>query len=95
VIATIGKQITEMTPTRGFSAEFGAATTVLFASSLGMPVSTTHTLVGGVIGVGFAQGIGALNGRVISSIVGSWLATVPIAAVVAAALFQILRVALL
>jgi phosphate/sulfate permease len=91
VIATIGKQITEMTPTRGFSAEFGAATTVLIASRMGLPVSTTHTLVGGVIGVGFAHGMGALNMRVIRNIVNSWLATVPAAALAAAALFTIAR----
>ena len=91
VIATIGKQITDMTPTRGFSAEFGAATTVLVASSLGLPISTTHTLVGAVIGVGFAQGIGALNLRVIRNIVNSWIATVPTAAVLAAVLFLLGR----
>jgi PiT family inorganic phosphate transporter len=87
VIRTIGHEITEMTPTRGFSAEFGAATTVLLASSLGLPVSTTHTLVGGVIGVGFAQGIGALNVRTVRNIVNSWLATLPAAAAMAALLF--------
>jgi phosphate/sulfate permease len=91
VIATIGKQITDMTPTRGFSAEFGAATTVLIASSLGLPISTTHTLVGAVIGVGFAQGIGALNLRVIRNIVNSWIATVPTAALLASALFLLGR----
>jgi PiT family inorganic phosphate transporter len=92
VIATIGSQITEITPTRGFSAEFGAAATVLFASSLGLPVSTTHTLVGAVIGVGFARGIGALNLRIIRNIVNSWLATVPVAGCAAALLFVIARI---
>ena len=91
VIATIGKEITEITPTRGFCAEFGAATTVLFASSLGLPISTTHTLVGAVIGVGFARGIGALNMRVIRNIANSWLATVPVSAGVAAILFLAVR----
>ncbi|HEX6308394.1 MAG TPA: anion permease [Longimicrobiales bacterium] len=91
VIATIGKEITEITPTRGFSAEFGAATTVLLASSLGLPVSTTHTLVGAVIGVGFARGIGALNLRIIRNIVQSWLATVPVAAGAAGVLFLVAR----
>jgi len=91
VIATVGSQITEVTPTRGFSAEFGAATTVLIASTLGLPVSTTHTLVGGVIGVGFAQGIGALNLGIVRNIIGSWLATVPVAGGVAAALFVVVR----
>jgi PiT family inorganic phosphate transporter len=87
VIATIGRQITEITPTRGFSAEFGAATTVLIASSLGLPISTTHTLVGGVIGVGLGHGIAALNMATVRRIVSSWVATVPFAAAVAAALF--------
>ena len=91
VIATIGKEITEITPTRGFCAEFGAATTVLFASSLGLPISTTHTLVGAVIGVGFARGIGALNMRVIRNIANSWIATVPVSAGVAAILFLAVR----
>ncbi len=95
VIATIGKEITEITPTRGFSAEFGAATTVLIASSLGLPISTTHTLVGGVIGVGFAQGIGALNMAMIRNIVNSWLATVPVSAGVAALLYTLARVLVL
>lgn len=92
VIATIGSQITEVTPTRGFSAEFGAATTVLIASSLGLPISTTHTLVGGVVGVGFAQGIAALNLAMIRNIVNSWLATVPLAAGLAALLFWAARI---
>jgi inorganic phosphate transporter, PiT family len=91
VIATIGREITEITPSRGFSAEFGAATTVLLASSLGLPISTTHTLVGAVIGVGFARGIGALNLAVIRNIVRSWVATVPIAAAISATLFSIAR----
>lgn len=91
VIATIGREITEITPTRGFCAEFGAATTVLVASSLGLPVSTTHTLVGGVIGIGFAQGIAALNMGMVRNIVNSWVATVPVSAAVAALLFIVVR----
>ncbi len=91
VIATIGKKIIELTPTRGFSAEFGAAVTVLIASRLGMPVSTTHTLVGAVVGVGLARGLAALNLRVVAKIVNSWLATLPVAAGLSALLFVILR----
>jgi phosphate/sulfate permease len=91
VIATIGKKIMELTPTRGFSAEFGAAVTVLIASRLGMPVSTTHTLVGAVVGVGLARGLAALNLRVVGKIVNSWLATLPAAAGLSALLFVVLR----
>jgi len=91
VIVTIGKHITELTPTRGFSAEFGAAATVLIASRLGLPISTTHTLVGAVIGVGMAQGIGALNLKTVMNIINSWIATVPAAALMSAILFWILR----
>lgn len=77
VMATIGKKITELTPSRGFAAELGAATTVVLASATGLPISTTHTLVGAVLGVGLARGIGALNLRVIGSIFMSWVVTLP------------------
>jgi PiT family inorganic phosphate transporter len=77
VIATIGRKITELTPSRGFAAELAAASTVVLASGLGLPVSTTHTLVGAVLGVGLARGIGALNLRVIGSIFMSWIITLP------------------
>ena len=77
VMATIGKKITELTPSRGFAAELGAASTVVLASATGIPVSTTHTLVGAVLGVGLARGIAALNLRVIGSIFASWLITLP------------------
>lgn len=77
VMATIGKKITELTPSRGFAAELGAAATVVLASGIGLPVSTTHTLVGAVLGVGLARGIGALNLRVIGSIFLSWIVTLP------------------
>jgi PiT family inorganic phosphate transporter len=91
VIETVGRAITEMAPSRGFSAEFGAASTVLVFSLLGLPVSTTHTLVGAVIGVGLAHGLGALNLRVVRNIVNSWIITVPLSAVLAAIAFLILR----
>ncbi|WP_339338941.1 inorganic phosphate transporter [uncultured Oceanicoccus sp.] len=77
VMTTIGKKITELTPSRGFAAELGAATTVVLASATGLPISTTHTLVGAVLGVGLARGIGALNLRVIGSIFMSWVITLP------------------
>jgi len=77
VIATIGKHITELTPSRGFAAELAAASTVVGASGLGLPVSTTHTLVGAILGVGMARGIAALNLRVIGNIFTSWVVTLP------------------
>lgn len=91
VIETIGKKITELTPTRGFAAEFGAATTIVLASRLGMPISTTHTLVGSVVGVGFARGISAINLRIMKEILVSWLVTVPIGAGLSMALFLVFR----
>jgi PiT family inorganic phosphate transporter len=83
VMETVGKRITELTPSRGFAATLAAATTVVVASRLGIPVSTTHTLVGAVLGVGLARGIGAIDLRVVGSIIASWVATLPIAAVLA------------
>jgi len=77
VIATIGKKITHLTPSRGFAAELGAATTVVIASGTGLPISTTHTLVGAVLGVGLARGISALNMRMIRTIFASWIITLP------------------
>ena len=77
VMGTIGRKITELTPSRGFAAELGAAATVVLASGTGLPVSTTHTLVGAVLGVGLARGITALNLRVIGTIFLSWVITLP------------------
>jgi inorganic phosphate transporter, PiT family len=91
VIETIGKKITELTPTRGFAAEFGAATTIVLASRLGMPISTTHTLVGAVLGVGFARGLEAVNLTTTRDILISWVVTVPIGAILAIILFYPLR----
>ncbi|MBE7376233.1 inorganic phosphate transporter [Pseudomonas lopnurensis] len=91
VIATIGKQITELTPSRGFAAELATATTVVGASAIGLPVSTTHTLVGAVLGVGIARGIGALNLGVVGKIFMSWLVTLPVGAGLAIVFFLILR----
>ncbi len=77
VIATVGTGITELTPSRGFAATLAAATTVVMASGTGLPISTTHTLVGAVLGVGLARGMAALNLTVIGTIVMSWLITLP------------------
>ncbi|WGI26151.1 inorganic phosphate transporter [Halomonas alkaliantarctica] len=77
VIATVGTGITELTPSRGFAATLAAATTVVLASGTGLPISTTHTLVGAILGVGLARGMAALNLRVIGTIAASWLITLP------------------
>ncbi|MFC6633274.1 inorganic phosphate transporter [Microbulbifer taiwanensis] len=87
VMATIGKKITELTPSRGFAAELGAASTVVLASGTGLPISTTHTLVGAVLGVGLARGIGALNLRMVSTIAVSWVVTLPAGAGIAILFF--------
>ena len=91
VMETIGKKITELTPTRGFAAEFAAATTIVIASKLGLPISTTHTLVGAVLGVGLARGLGSLNLRMIGDIVVSWVITIPIGAIGAIIFYYILK----
>ncbi len=91
VMQTIGKRITELTPSRGFCAELAAAATVVVASRFGLPVSTTHIIVGAVMGVGLARGIATIDLRVISRIVASWVITVPLGAVLAAIFFLILR----
>jgi PiT family inorganic phosphate transporter len=87
VMQTIGKNITELTPTRGFSAELAAAATVVIASRTGMPVSTTHILVGAVMGVGLARGIGAIDLRVIGKILITWIITLPVGALLSALFF--------
>jgi PiT family inorganic phosphate transporter len=77
VIATIGHEITQLTPSRGFAAQLATASTVLVASGIGLPISTTQTLVGAVLGVGIARGIGAINLKVVGSIFVSWVITLP------------------
>lgn len=91
VIKTVGREITELTPSRGFAAELAAATTVVLASGTGIPISTTHTLVGGVLGVGLARGIGALNLRVVAKIMMSWVITLPAGGILAVVFFYILK----
>jgi len=87
VIATVGKKITQLTPSRGFAAELAAATTIVVASGTGMPISTTHTLVGAVLGVGMARGIDAIDLRVVARILVSWVVTIPAGAVLAILFF--------
>ncbi len=93
VIETIGKCITELTPTRGFAAEFGAAITIVLASKLALPVSTTHTLVGAVLGVGLARGLSSLNLSTIRDILISWVITIPAGAAITVVFFYIIRYA--
>ncbi len=89
VIRTIGEKITELTPTRGYAAELGAAITILTFSRFGLPISTTHTLVGAVVGVGLVRGIPALDLKVVGRIFLSWAATLPIAAVTAGLFYML------
>ena len=91
VMKTVGSRITSLTNTRGFSVDFGAATTVLVASKLGMPISTSHTVVGAVIGVGLARGLEAVDLSVIKKIIVSWVVTLPVAAGTSIGIFLILR----
>jgi phosphate/sulfate permease len=93
VIKTVGEKITELTPSRGFCAEFAAAITILAASVLpiGLPISTTHTLVGAVLGVGLARGIGALNLATMRDIVASWLITIPMGAVLSIGFYYLIK----
>ena len=91
VMDTVGRKITELTPSRGFAAELGAAVTIVLASRLGIPVSTTHILVGGVMGVALARSIGALDLRVVGQVLLSWVATLPLAAGLAILFFYLFQ----
>jgi PiT family inorganic phosphate transporter len=91
VIATVGKKITHVTPSRGFAAELAAATTIVIASGTGIPVSTTHTLVGAVLGVGMARGISAIDLSVVGRIFMSWLITIPAGAILSILFFYLLE----
>jgi PiT family inorganic phosphate transporter len=91
VMGTMGTKITTLTNTRGFSVDFAAATTVLIASKLGLPVSTTHAAVGGVMGVGLARGIEAVNFRIVLQIMLYWVLTVPAAALTSMIIIAVLR----
>jgi PiT family inorganic phosphate transporter len=91
VIATVGKKITQLTPSRGFAAELAAATTIVIASGTGIPISTTHTLVGAVLGVGVARGIEAIDLSVVGRIFLSWVVTIPAGAILAIVFFFIFK----
>ncbi|MBI0278400.1 inorganic phosphate transporter [Hafnia alvei] len=91
VMETVGSGITDLTPSRGFAAQFATASTVVIASGTGLPISTTQTLVGAVLGVGFARGIAALNLNVVRNIVASWIITLPAGAGLSIVLFYILQ----
>ncbi len=94
VIDTVGKKITQLTPSKGFAAGAAASLCILIASKMGLPVSTTHVLVGSVLGVGMARGIGAINLRTVLDIGISWIITVPIGALLCVALFYLIRITL-
>jgi len=89
VMDTIGKNITEITPIRGFCAQFGGATTILICSRLGFPVSTTHVLVGSVVGVGIMRGMGALDLRILKNIGLSWIITLPFTIILSMLLYKL------
>lgn len=91
VMETVGKKITELTPSRGFAANIGAATTIVVASRMGMPISTTHTLIGAVLGIGLARGIDYINLKVVRDIALSWVITIPAGAGFAALFYLILN----
>jgi PiT family inorganic phosphate transporter len=91
VMKTIGSEITQLTPVRGYCATLAAAATVVLASRTGLPVSTTHIAVGAVIGVGLARGVGAIDLRVIGGIVVSWVVTLPAGGILAALFFFTLK----
>ena len=91
VIATVGHRITQLTPSRGFAAGQAAATTIVIASGTGIPISTTHTLVGAVLGVGMARGIEAIDLKVVRRIFISWVITIPAGAILAIIFFFLFR----
>jgi PiT family inorganic phosphate transporter len=94
VIEAVGRKITEITPTRGFAAQFGTATTVLVCSLMGLPISTTFVLVGAVLGVGLARGVAAIDLRVVRGIFMSWIITLPVSAIGSIVVYWLLKLIL-
>jgi len=91
IVKTMGSKITKLTPFSGFCAETGGAVTILLASVLGVPVSTTHTITGAIVGVGAARRLGAVRWGVAGRIVWAWVLTIPLSAAVAATVYLLLR----
>ncbi|MDZ8263431.1 inorganic phosphate transporter [Nostoc sp. ChiQUE01b] len=92
VIATIGENIIALQPSSGFCAELATATTILIASRLGLPVSTSHALVGGVVGIGLVQNLKSIKFQTLKGIAAAWLITIPVSAALSAAIFSIARI---
>ena len=90
VIETVGSGITTLTPSRAFAATFASACTVIFSTSAGIPISVTQTLVGGVLGVGLARGLGALNLNVVRNVFMSWVITIPATSLLAIGYFYLI-----
>ncbi|MDD6177023.1 MAG: inorganic phosphate transporter [Ruminobacter sp.] len=91
VMSTVGSGITSLTPSRGFAAQLATAATVVLASGTGLPISTTQTLVGAIMGVGLARGIAAINLNLVRNIVISWIITVPAGAIIAVVFFYLFK----
>jgi inorganic phosphate transporter, PiT family len=91
VIATIGESIIPLQPSSGFCAELATATTILLASKFGLPVSTSHALVGGVVGIGLVQNFKSLQFKTLQGIAAAWLITIPVSAILSAAIFSVTR----
>jgi PiT family inorganic phosphate transporter len=92
VIATIGENIIALQPSSGFCAELATATTILLASRLGLPVSTSHALVGGVVGIGMVQSLNSIKFQTLQGIAAAWLITVPLSAILSAGIFSMARI---
>ncbi|MEH2168953.1 MAG: inorganic phosphate transporter [Nostoc sp.] len=92
VIATIGENIIALQPSSGFCAELATATTILIASRLGLPVSTSHALVGGVVGIGLVQNLKSIKFQTLKGIAAAWLITIPMSAALSAAIFSIAQI---
>ncbi len=91
VMDTMGKKVTALSNTREFAVNFATATTILIASKMGLPVSTIHAVVGGVMGIGLARGVEAVNSSIVYKIMLYWILTVPAAAVTSMVIFKILQ----